>query len=95
MVCTTTLSKHEQNIPTQDDELNSLVSEVRETTGRNWQIEERAYRKGFLWNKKTYYLYYLLVEVGGALPFQIITCVNSAREAKCYLLGILSGYKAK
>ncbi len=93
MVCTTILAKHEQNKPTHDDELDELVAEAREKTGTNWQVLEHSYQKGFWRWKSTHYWYELLHEVGGCFPFQTLTCVKSAQEAKCYLFGLLSGTK--
>jgi hypothetical protein len=89
----TILFEHEQNQPTHDGELDELAAEAREKTGKNWQVKEYSYQKGFWRWKKTYYWYELLVEVGGCLPFQTLMCVNTVREAKCYLHGVLNSHK--
>ena len=95
MVCTTTMSEHEQNVPTSDEHLNSLIEEARNVTGDNWQIIEYSYiKKRLLSKNETCYWYQLLVEVGGFLPFQVIMAVRTANECRCYLMGLLSGHNS-
>lgn len=94
MVCTTAIEDWEQNVPTKDEDLNELIQEVREVSGKNWQVVERKRTKKRWFRKdKTYYWYGLYLEIGGFLPFQVLTCVHTARECKCYLYGLLSGLR--
>lgn len=88
---TTCLSPHQLNKPTRDVLLNEVLAEVRQCTGENWQVVEftNITRKWF--RDREYVWYGLHVEVGGVLPYQVISCVNTAKERKAYLYGILTG----
>ena len=92
MVCTTSLHEYEQNQLTTNSEINEIVQELREKSGANWQVVERFYRKQ-RWFRDDVLTkrYELLVEVGGFLPFQIISGVSTRRECLCYMYGLLSG----
>jgi hypothetical protein len=101
---TTFLHDGELNVPTVNDVLNKTLAEVREATGENWQIVERAKEKRFAFNTKikTAYAYELYLYVGGMGPWQMINfykessdCsinpVNNADVVMAFLLGILTG----
>lgn len=80
--------------PTQDKELNEILKQVKDITKYNFQVIERIYTvRHWLKKNEKKYNYELLVEVGGILPFQIITCAKTLSEIKCYLLGILNNFK--
>lgn len=82
------------NKPTKDEELNELLLEVRNKTKRNFQVIERTYTiKHLCWKNEIGYNYELLVEVGGILPFQVITCARTIREIKAYLFGTLNNFE--
>ena len=92
MVCTTSLNECEQNVLTQDEEINELIQEVRDVTNKNWQVVENTYKKSHWFKQDSVsYSYRLYVEVGGFLPFQVIIGVRDAPTCKCYLYGLLSG----
>ena len=79
-----------------DEEMWDLIEEVRKTSGENWQLHEtrRIYKRWF--KEPIYsYSYALCVEIGGMLPFQEIMAVKTASECKCYLYGLLSGFKKR
>ena len=82
MVCTTFLHDSELNVRTSNDEINTMLAEVREATGKDWQVVERTHTasKGFLfWKKKfTYRSYELYVYVGGMGPWQVINFYRDA-----------------
>lgn len=80
--------------PTGDAELDSLLSEIRQRTGRSWQCEVRTVQpKEILWrSKKPVKIYELLLYVGGVMPYQLIMCGSGdISTTKAYLIGYLSG----
>jgi hypothetical protein len=106
MPLTTFLHDCELNKPTSNKVLNELLSEVRQKTGRDWQIIERqCYNKKRWWkshrnNKVTEYELY--VYVGGFGPWQQINFYNESQDSSinlknpssvvaAYLFGILAG----
>ncbi len=73
MVCTTSLSESNQNVPTKDDDLNELIQEARDITGRNWQVVERIHcfkRSKWYKSNEPVYRYDLYVEVGAGCRFR-------------------------
>lgn len=90
----TSISECRLNKPTRDAQLNQLLAEVREATQENWQVVEyQGVRDGMLWGlfSEIYTYYGLYVEVGGILPYQELSCVNTAKEVIAYLCGVLTG----
>jgi hypothetical protein len=80
--------------PTGDSELDSLLAEIRQRTGRSWQCEVRTmHPKELLWRtKKATKFYSLLLYVGGVMPYQLIMCGSGdISVTKGYLIGYLSG----
>lgn len=80
--------------PTGDKELDALLSEIRQKTGRSWQCEVRTVQpKELLWrSKKSVKIYELLLYVGGVMPYQLIMCGSGdISTTKAYLIGYLSG----
>ncbi|UNY40563.1 hypothetical protein KLER11_gp39 [Pararheinheimera phage vB_PsoM_KLER1-1] len=80
--------------PTGDEELDSLLAEMRKKTGRSWQVEVNTmHPKGSFWNTKIPIKFYsLLLYVGGVMPYQVIMCGSGdVSVTKGYLIGYLSG----
>lgn len=90
---TTTYSRP-LNAPTGDDELDLLMHELREKTGKNWQVEKfNTYTEKRLFKPDIHHCaYQLLLEVGGVLPYQVIMCASGEiHKIKAYIYGHLSG----
>ena len=88
----------ELDAPTGDKELDSLLAEIRQKTGRSWQCEVRTLQpKEILWrSKKPVKTYSLLLYVGGVMPYQLIMCGSGdISTTKAYLIGYLSGMDDK
>lgn len=88
----------ELDAPTGDKELDSLLAEIRQRTGRSWQCEVRTMQpKELLWRtKKPTKIYSLLLYVGGVMPYQLIMCGSGdISTTKAYLIGYLSGIDDK
>lgn len=105
----TYLSQTDKTRPVQNDELNSLLKNVREVTNEDWRVDEVEHHvsKGAWWWKTwhRYYRYQLLVHVGGA-EYQVINFYREpehdgginpwvpAELVMAFLFGILSGRQA-
>lgn len=85
---TTGIHPSKLNMPTRDAELNALLKKVRQTTGQNWQAVEYCEKLTF---GRRIHWYGLYLEVGGVLPYQQISGISTAKEAKGYLAGFLAG----
>lgn len=92
---TTILSDTQLNVPTRDDDLNELLKEVREATDEDWQVVEYVNKSRSWLRDKEHVWYGLHVYVGGLLPYQVLICVNTAKECRAYLHGLLSGLSDK
>lgn len=95
MVMTTTYDG-ELDAKTGDDELDSLLSEIRSKTGKCWQcdIAIHDYRRFFGREQEKHYS--LLLYVGGVLPYQLIMSGSGNLETiKAYLIGYLSGFDCR
>lgn len=82
------------NAPTGDDELDSLMDELRLKTGKNWQVQKFSGVVESRWFKPdvVHWDYELLLEVGGVLPYQVIMCATgNISKTKAYIYGYLSG----
>jgi len=98
---TTTLSDCELNIPLENSQLQQLLEEVREKSGRNWQVTKRSFFRRRVFRKpieSTFYSVYL--EVGGCMPYQLLNFYKgegrygtfiSESELACYLMGMVDG----
>ena len=110
MVCTTFLHSGELDRPTSNKTINTVLAEVREVTGQNWQVIERFADYSPPWWKfwetpLKLPVYELYVYVGGVGPWQqinfyrdhswSINLSNSAEHVIAYLFGILAGTQAK
>lgn len=105
MTCTTFLHSWELNVPTTNDVINSLLAEIREETGRDYQVIEREYHHAKRWWKKVQppsKFYELYAYVGGMGPWQAInfyreksaTSINLRCDADmlvAHFYGILTG----
>lgn len=107
MTCTTFLHDGELNVPTSNNELNSILKEIRQKSGEDWQIIERSveihepfwkFWKPVKW-RKSYELYKF---VGGIGPWQqinfyrdntdwSINLSNPAELVMAFLYGMLAG----
>jgi|ERR1035437_4374259 hypothetical protein len=72
MTCTTFLHDSELNQPLPNAELQKILEEVRERTGKNWQVVPTQCTIGNWPCKKTITLYGVYVYVGGCGPWQQI-----------------------
>lgn len=108
MTCTTFLSSWELNQPTSNSDLNSLLKEVRQKTGGDWQVTEREVEVWRPWWKrlgraKTVKLFTLYFGLGHP-EYQVINFYrdhdwsinheNSAEHVMAYLYGILAGIQS-
>lgn len=96
MPVTTFLHDSELNQPTTDAEINELLAEVRQTTGRNYQIVEHCWveRYGLIGlRKRPACRMGVYLEVGGYGPWQEMQCTGNRDTVRAYLLGILGGYE--
>jgi hypothetical protein len=106
MAVTTFLHDGELNQPTSNKVLNELMAEVRQKTGRDWQIIELKYHPKKRWwqraQKPVVIMYELYVYVGGFGPWQQINFYNDQTDwsinlrntssvVAAYLHGILAG----
>lgn len=105
MTVTTFLLDSELNRPTSNKVLNELLAEVRQKTGRDWQLIELEYVPATRWwqrKKQPLLMYELYVYVGGCGPWQqlnfyndqsdwSINLRNPASVLVAYLYGILAG----
>ena len=106
MPITTFLLDSELNRPTSNKVLNELLAEVRQKTGRDWQIIELQYHPKKRWwqrkQKPMVLMYELYVYVGGAGPWQQINFYNDQSDwsinirntssvVVAYLYGLLAG----
>ena len=97
MPVTTFLAEHQLNQPTGDDELDELLAEAKQRTGKNYQIvmHKTLRRSGLFGLKKqvedTPALY---VEVGGVGPWQAFMCAQNRATVGAFLLGMLNGIDA-
>lgn len=97
MVCTTVFNGKE-NAPTGDDELDALLAEARNLSGKNWQCDKaNHYRKRLFRKREISYTHYsLLVFVDGVLPWQYLSCASgSLLRVKAFLYGYINGLKAE
>lgn len=72
MPCTTILYDSQLNVPLQHKEIQELLDDVRQFTGKNWQVVPHTVTLG-KWpfdRKETWYGLYL--HVGGICPWQQI-----------------------
>lgn len=107
MPCCTYLSEGECCKPTSDDELNSLLSEVRAVTGEDWRIRESLYPSHRWFRRSTVIKRYTLFHGIGCTEFQIINfyrpdlkdwSINTNNEAgyvAAYLYGVLSAVRER
>lgn len=109
MCVTTFLHDSELNVPTSNTDLNDLLKEVREATGKDWQILERNREvRQWPWKFKhqTVKSYELYVYVGGMGPWQqinfysstsgsSINLVSPVEPIMMYLMGIMSGVRCE
>jgi hypothetical protein len=107
MVCTTFLHDGELNVPTSNKELNSILKEIRNKSGEDWQVVERVYNvRKHLWSMGTRKTYELYKYVGGCGPWQqinfyredeatSINLSNSATTVIAFLYGMLAGLHCK
>lgn len=87
-----------ENAPTGDFELDSLLAELRDKSGKNFQCDVIDYHEPrFLRKSVRITQYTLMVHVGGVLPWQILSCASGedAKPAKAYIIGYLSGLEQK
>lgn len=100
MAVCTYLRGDEYLTPTSNNDLNKLLAELRQKTGRDWRLRERINETGALWWKRERKLYCLFLFVGGN-PFfgdeyQIINLGhNDAETVEAYMLGWLEGLEKK
>ena len=99
MVMTTTLHTCELNQPHPVSNVNELLKELRERTGRDWQICGHPIFVGRKWVfgpyvYKTRYCLYLYV--GGVLPWQQLTIYpdspDSRDDGTAKIVGYMTGY---
>lgn len=103
---TTFLHDGELNIPTSNSDLNSLLQEIRQVTGKDWQVIERQFERRWSWRhfrkvpRPPHYELYIYV--GGMGPWQMINfyrdgatssinVCNGAELLIAFFYGILSG----
>ena len=95
MVATTILCEWEMNVPTEDRDIDDMLSVVRELTGKDYQVVVRRNEDRRLFSKnRVWYDWQLYVQVGGMLPWQVILCANTRHSIFAYLCGIINGYAA-
>ncbi|EDM46243.1 hypothetical protein MDG893_05054 [Marinobacter algicola DG893] len=96
MVMTTGLSDFEKDLPTGDREVDEVLAEAREVTGKDWQVtvtrnsEARLFRSPKITERWQLYVY-----VGGFLPWQVLGCASCKRSVFAYLCGVVSGARIK
>lgn len=105
MTCTTFLSSWELNRPSSNGVINTLLAEVRQKTGKDWQVTEREAKVARPWWRrfgkvKTVKLFTLYRGIGG-VEYQIVNfyrnhdwSINHENDAELvvsYLHGILTG----
>lgn len=94
MVCTTSLSQNELNVPTSDPDINEYLKLARFATGKDWQVTERLLVSGRWPFKKETTHFDLFVFVDGMLPWQhLLGGSGNGEITKAFLLGILAGAK--
>lgn len=96
MPLTTMLHQCELDQPTGNDELDELLAEARQATGRNYQIVMRP-----RYERKRKGIFYVMLQTGteaqvyvecaGVFPWQEMTCARDTRTARAYLLGLING----
>lgn len=95
MPITTFLHDGELNQPTGDAEIDELLAEVRQTSGRNYQVVTRRAieRSGLLGlRKREHVRMSVYLEVPGVGPWQWLSCTTDAATVRAYLLGMLGGH---
>lgn len=85
MTCTTFLHEGELNVPLPNAELQKLLEEVRERTGKDWQVVPIQAVKGRWPVKKTITLYGVYVYVGGVGPWQQINFYREGSDSSINL----------
>jgi len=102
MTCTTFLHDGELNQPLPNAELQKILEEVRERTGKNWQVVPIQTTSGRWPYKKNKTLYGVYVYVGGMGPWQQINFYAEGSDSSinlyvtldlvaAYLFGIHAG----
>lgn len=104
-ICTY-LDQYDCTEETSDDELNSLLADVREATGDDWRIRESEYEVHRWFRRPLIKRRYTLYRQTVGSEFQImnfyrpdlvqlqsINTVNGAEHVAAYLYGVLAGVK--
>ncbi len=95
MPITTFLHDGELNQPSGDAEIDELLDEVKQNTGRNYQVvTHRAVERIGLFGlrKREFTRMSVYLEVGGMGPWQWLSCTQDAATVRAYLLGMLGGH---
>lgn len=92
MVATTYLHESELNVPTGDPELDPLLQEVRDLSGRDYQAVRGPSAIPLLFRRTRPAKFALYVFVDGLLPWQQISSVTCKQTLEAYLMGVLNGY---
>lgn len=87
----TYLGEGQHTEPTTDDELNELLSDVREATGKDWRIGEQIMREARLLREPIYIKRYTLYNHVGSGEFQLLNIPQGRDHVACYLYGVLGG----
>lgn len=104
MPCCTYLNQDEFKQPTSNKVLNDLLSEVRESTGDDWRLEEVTVEERKWWFKTVEHKVYVLYNHVHGPEFQVINFYHSPLKGDnsinfcnddelvaAYLLGLLAG----
>jgi hypothetical protein len=96
MVATTTLMDYERNKPTLDEDVDYVLAEARNLTGKDWQVCVTTHRDKRLFSKdRVFKTWELLVYVGGCLPWQSLMCAKDRDTVFAYLAGVVSGVRGQ
>lgn len=92
MTATTILMDYELNVPTPDEDVNEVLREARELTGKDWQVVVRNHSDKRLFSSpRLFQSWQLCVYVGGCFPYQAIMCATERDTIFAYLAGVVSG----
>jgi len=92
MPVVTYLTENECTKSTSDEELNNLLSEIREKTKKDWRINERVFTTYFFFKKSKVEKFFTLYNNTFSCEFQIINLGHHGLDTvKAYLLGYLGG----
>lgn len=95
MVATTFLAPSEKNTITSSHHLNCLVREVRQITGKDYQLVETIVNKKsgiFNLRESQHSKMQLYYGIDDRTYYQVITCAYNESTITAFLYGIINGY---